>query len=112
MASLHEAHHASLNSSTAWGALLQALMIAVRHARDPGRFKATLGDLVRSCRRTHEAFATHASVMDIAAADAAIAPERLLGGYRDYRRYFDTAVQVGPDADIMARRVQRLGRVR
>lgn len=100
MASSHEAHHAALNASTAWGAMIQAIALAGRDSAEPDRFRATLIGLVDASRRTHEAFATHASVMDVIRADRDACPASLLAGYPGYQTYLDTAAALGPDLDI------------
>lgn len=104
----HEAHHAALNSSTAWGALLQCVAIAARR-RPSSEFPRVLRELVPRCRRTHEAYATHCSVLDVigradpadlptdSAADPATDPAgALLGRYPAYRAHLDAAVALGP----------------
>jgi hypothetical protein len=101
MASGHEAHHAALNASSAWGAVLQALAIAGRKSTGSPQLGQTLVALVNACRRTHEAYATHASVMDTLRADAAATRHDLLAGYPDYQHHFDTAVALGPPIDIL-----------
>lgn len=53
---LHEAHHAALNDSTAWGTALHLL------ARMPEPFHDAFALMLDACRRVHESFATFASV--------------------------------------------------
>lgn len=54
---VHETHHASLNDSTAWGALLHVV------ARiPPGTSAPEYRPLVDACRLVHEAYATFASL--------------------------------------------------
>ena len=53
---LHEAHHAALNDSTAWGTALQVLAALSAPQR------ASFAALLNVCRAPHEAYATFAAV--------------------------------------------------
>ena len=101
MASYHEANHAALNSSTAWGAVLEACAFVQRHTQALASPKV-LGSLVQACRQTHEAFATHTSVIDLGGRTRT-PPDVLLRDYPDYLEYLDLAVAVGPDAPLWSR---------
>jgi hypothetical protein len=101
MASYHEANHAALNSSTAWGAVLEACAFVQRHTQAPASLRV-LSSLVQACRHTHEAFATHTSVIDLGGRTRTT-PDLLLHDYPDYLEYFDLAVAVGPEAPLWSR---------
>jgi hypothetical protein len=90
----HEAMHAALNSTTSWGGLLQVISLWLRHEHNPG-LEQLLADLVSACRRTHEAFATHASVLQVHASSG-LDPVGLLVGYPNYLQHLDQALDVGP----------------
>lgn len=77
LASSHEAHHAALNAITSWGAMLQAVALAARFAVD-AQYGVVLRYLVAVAARTHEAHATHASVMDVLRAGAQLARQSCL----------------------------------
>lgn len=74
---LHEAHHASLNDSTAWGAAVHVLARLGPTRR--ASFLAALG----AARHTHESYATYASVSVALAHD--VSAEAVLAGYPNYR---------------------------
>jgi hypothetical protein len=59
---IHETHHASLNDSTAWGALLHVVARIPADANAPA-----YRPLVDACRLVHEAYATFASLSIIEA---------------------------------------------
>jgi hypothetical protein len=101
MASYHEANHAALNSSTAWGAVLEACAFVQRHTQALAS-PAVLASLVQACRQTHEAFATHTSVIDLGGRTRT-PPDVLLHHYPDYLGYLDLALAVGPDAPVWSR---------
>jgi hypothetical protein len=101
MATYHEANHAALNGSTAWGAVLEACAFVQRHTVAPASSKA-LASLVQACRRTHEAFATHTSVIDLAGRTRT-PPNVLLRNYPDYLEYLELAVAIGPYAPLWSR---------
>jgi len=92
----HETHHASLNSGTAWGALLQATAIAAHLLPDEPQYAETLTELVRRCRRTHEAYATHCSLVSILNADEDSSATGLLAGFPAYHAHLADAVAIGP----------------
>ncbi len=56
LAYIHETHHASLNDSTAWGALLHVV------ARIPPGDGPDYDPLLDACRLIHESYATYASL--------------------------------------------------
>ncbi|MEU8660251.1 hypothetical protein [Actinoplanes philippinensis] len=95
LASSHEAHHAALNASTAWGAVLQAVSLAARATADP-RHQGLLQDLVAVSARTHEAYATHCGVLDVIRAGGAETAEELLAPYPGYDAHLARAVRLGP----------------
>ena len=70
MVFLHEAHHAGLNDSTAWGVALHLF------AALPMPHRACFLPLLNACRLPHEAYATFAS-MNIAASRHAAVPATL-----------------------------------
>ena len=92
----HETHHAALNSGTAWGALLQANAIAAHLLPEEPRYVEALTALVGRCRRTHEAYATHCSLVSILNADEESSVSSLLAGFPAYRTHLNDAVAVGP----------------
>lgn len=95
LASSHEAHHAALNASTAWGAVLQAVSLATRFA--PGsRYQGLLRDLVAVSTRTHEAYATHCSVLDAIRSGGADDADELLAPYPGYDDHLARAMRLGP----------------
>jgi hypothetical protein len=100
MVSGHEAEHAALNSTTIWGALLQAVAIASRLASERARYADTLSVLVERCRRTHEAYATHRSLVGILNADEESTPAGLLAGFPTYRAHLEDAIAIGPGGAI------------
>lgn len=61
---VHETHHASLNDSTAWGALLHVIARLPQDANSPA-----YAPLVDACRLLHESYATYASVSTVEASD-------------------------------------------
>ena len=89
VASLHEAAHAGLNFSTAWGHLLQLLWLL------PARGEA-LGELVRRCVRTHEAYATHVAVIQVSGRGSAPDAGRIVAQYPAYSDHFQEALNLGP----------------
>jgi hypothetical protein len=96
MVSGHEAEHAALNSITVWGALMQAIAIASRLAPERARYAETLLVLVKRCRRTHEAYATHRSLVGILNADEDSTAAGLLAGFPTYQAHLDDAIAIGP----------------
>ena len=75
---VHEVHHGALNDATAWGAALHLL------ARMPGQ-SASFARMLNLCRRTHESFATIASMLLL----ERVHPDvrlRLAETYPDYHR--------------------------
>ncbi len=95
VASSHEAHHAALNASTAWGAVLQAVALAARSARG-SRHQGLLRDLVTVSSRTHEAYATHCGVLDVIRAGGGDDAEELLAPYPGYDTHLARAIRLGP----------------
>ena len=77
LASSHEAHHAALNASTSWGAMLQAVALPQGLPSTP-KYGVVLRYLVAVAARTHEAHATHASVMDVLRAGVQLARQSCL----------------------------------
>ncbi|MFD6969153.1 hypothetical protein [Streptomyces sp. NPDC059949] len=96
--SQHEAEHAALNASSAWGTALLAFHVAHVKTGDPTHL-STLTELVERCRTTHEAFATHASVFMLSSRSE-LTPAELLAGYPEYARFHDLAHQTGPDPEL------------
>jgi hypothetical protein len=93
VASWHEFGHAALNSSTAWGGLLQQLAIAGRLAGDrvpPGG----LGSAVAAARSVHEAYATQVSRSALVGRAEEV--DGFLSGQAGYRRFVRIAERVGP----------------
>jgi hypothetical protein len=93
LTSLHEAAHAGLNYSTAWGRLLHTMWLL------PGRDEI-LKELVDRCFLTHEAFATHTAIMRVIGHGSAPDVEGILTRYPTYDFYFKEALKVGPPAPI------------
>jgi hypothetical protein len=83
---LHEAHHAALNDSTAWGSALHLL------ARLPEPYQCAFTWVLDACRLTQESFATFASVSLLASRgeDAAA----LLEPYPAYAPLHDSVLGV------------------
>jgi hypothetical protein len=73
---LHEAHHASLNDSTAWGAAVHVL------ARLGAASRPSFLAVLEAARQTHESYATYASVSVALAHD--VSAEVVLAGYPNY----------------------------
>lgn len=98
-ASSHEAHHAALNASTAWGAVLQAVSLAARSAPASGH-QGILRDLVAVSTRTHEAYATHCGVLDVIRAGGADDADELLAPYPGYDTHLARAIRLGPGTSL------------
>lgn len=81
---LHEAHHAALNDSTAWGSALHLL------ARLPAPYRCAFTWVLDACRLTQESFATFASVSLLASRgeDAGV----LLEPYPAYAQLHDSVL--------------------
>ena len=95
--SCHEFGHAALNSSTAWGGLIQQLALAERFVA--GELVA-LPAAVAAARQVHEAYATQVSVSALAPQAGAV--ERLLTDQAGYARFSSIARRVGPAGDAAA----------
>jgi hypothetical protein len=87
--SLHEAAHAGLNGSTAWGQLLAAIWSL------PGR-DGVVTALVEACVQTHEAYATHSAVVGLLGRADAPTVADIRARYASYGAHLDNALQVGP----------------
>lgn len=85
----HEALHAVLNDTTAYGMALAGYAVLTRHG-DPGN-EAALRKLVDGCRTAHEAFATFGSIWLVGGGDLG-----LLGGYPAYRGWYRDAADLVP----------------
>lgn len=96
MVSLHELAHAALNGSTAWGQALQAVTLLTRLGKNPERHGAVLDELVRRCRRTHEAHATQFSVAHVLSLRTPPPSAEVLANYPVYQKYLDDALRAGP----------------
>lgn len=98
--SLHEAAHAGLNGSTAWGQLLAAIWSL------PGR-DGVVTVLVEACVQTHEAYATHSAVMGLLGRADAPTVADIRARYPSYGPHLDNALRVGPHGrpDNLARAV-------
>jgi len=90
MVTLHEAMHAALNDTTAWGSLFQAYSVLLRHASEPEKYQRISTDVVRACWRAHEVFATYAGVY---MADRVAGPG-LLNGHSAYQEHYRTAQEL------------------
>ncbi|WP_020133366.1 hypothetical protein [Streptomyces sp. 351MFTsu5.1] len=99
MPTQHEAEHAALNASSAWGTALLAFHVAHLKTGDP-TYLDTLRELVERCRTTHEAYATHASVLGICSRSE-LTPEELLADYPEYVRFHELAQRTGPDPETL-----------
>jgi len=95
MATYHEAGHAGFNASTAWGSIMLT-MAALSTLNGDEHVAGMLAPLVGRCRRTHELFATHSSVLGVGV-PGGLTPEELLGPYPEYREYLRDAESLGPD---------------
>lgn len=93
LAGLHEAAHLSLNGMTAWGVLLQSAALTAAARPDQPDRRVTLKALVERCARTHEAYATQASL-------AAAGPDSSLDAYPEYRAHLRDAMATGPEVLI------------
>ncbi|MEM1300087.1 MAG: hypothetical protein AAGH68_12505 [Pseudomonadota bacterium] len=85
MVSLHELYHSYLNDTTGYGLCL--IMAGALTNHDPGRYGNVLAVLMAGALKTHESFATAASIFGAA---GGWFDETLLDGYPDYARYLNT----------------------
>jgi hypothetical protein len=69
LAVTHEAMHAGLNATTAFGVFLSAYAVL---AHDSPSYSKGLQSLVEKCRRVHEAYATYESVWLVTSGDAKV----------------------------------------
>lgn len=95
LTSQHEAEHSALNASSSWGTALLTCHVAHQKTGDPA-YRHAVRELVRRCRTTHEAFATHTSVFVITSNSETTSAD-LLARYPDYQRYHELAHGAGPD---------------
>lgn len=96
MASYHEFGHAALNSTTAWGSLLQHLDIAHSLTGDPA-IAGVLNAAVAASRHAHEVSATQVSISVFGS--SAAGAERLLAAQPGYARFLTMAKKLGPGSD-------------
>lgn len=83
---LHEAHHAGLNDSTAWGTALHIL------ARLPEPARRNYADYLDACRVLHESYATYASVSLAETRHPDV--EQLFDSYATYRPLYEAFVSL------------------
>lgn len=86
---LHEAHHGALNDSTAWGTALHVV------ARLGPSHNRCFADLLDVARRTHESYATFASVSITMARH--VGAETVLGEYQSYAGLYRSTSRFAAD---------------
>jgi len=96
LVTVHEALHAALNDTTAFGVLVAACAVLGQVAG--GEHEAALKRLVGQCRGVHEAFATFQSLWLVVAGDMSY-----LSGYPRYRHWYKDASDLVPIPDHMRR---------
>jgi hypothetical protein len=101
LVTVHEALHAVLNDTTAFGALLAACAVLAKVVGGP--YKLALKTLVEQCRGVHEAFATFQSLWLVVAGDTSY-----LSGYPRYLRWYKDASELVPVPDHMRRKEMML----
>ncbi|MFI5842596.1 hypothetical protein ACIA8K_23095 [Catenuloplanes sp. NPDC051500] len=89
LVTVHEALHAVLNDTTAYGMALAGYALLSRHAGD--EYRQALRRLVDGGREIHEAFATFGSIWLVGGGDL-----DLLRGYRDYQSWYRNASDLVP----------------
>jgi hypothetical protein len=89
LVTVHEALHAVLNDTTAYGMALAAYAVLSRHTEDA--YTQGLGRLVAGAREIHEAFATFGSIWLVGGGDLG-----LLRGYPDYQSWYRNASDLIP----------------
>ena len=101
LVTVHEALHAALNDTTAFGVLLAACAVLGQVAGD--EYEAALRRLVGQCRGVHEAFATFQSLWLVVAGDMSY-----LSGYPRYQRWYQDASDLVPIPDHTRRKEMML----
>ena len=101
LVTVHEALHAALNDTTAFGALVAACAVLGQVAG--GEYEAALKRLVGQCRGVHEAFATFESLWLVVAGDMSY-----LSGYPRYQRWYKDASDLVPIPDHVRRKEMML----
>jgi hypothetical protein len=101
LVTVHEALHASLNDTTAFGILLAVCAVLARTER--AGYQGTLERLVGSCRIVHESFATYTSLWLVVGGDSAF-----LDGYPWYQRWYKDASDLVPVPDHLRRKEMML----
>jgi hypothetical protein len=101
LVTVHEALHAALNDTTAFGVLLAAC--AALEQAGGGAPEGVLKRLVGQCRGVHEAFATFESLWLVADGDVSY-----LSGYPRYQRWYKDASDLVPLPDHMRRKEMML----
>jgi hypothetical protein len=101
LVTVHEALHASLNDTTAFGILLAACAVLAR--TEDGGYQGALERLVGYCRTVHESFATFTSLWLVADGDGAF-----LQGYPRYQRWYKDASDLVRIPDHLRRKEMML----
>ena len=101
LVTVHEALHAALNDTTAFGVLMAACAVLGQSAG--GQHELTLKALVGQCRGVHEAFATYQSLWLVVAGDMSC-----LSGYPQYLRWYKDASDLIPLPDHTRRKEMML----
>jgi hypothetical protein len=101
LVTVHEALHAALNDTTAFGVLLAVCAVLGQVAGD--EYEAALRRLVGQCRGVHEAFATFQSLWLVVAGDMSY-----LSGYPRYKRSYQDASDLVPIPDHTRRKEMML----
>jgi hypothetical protein len=101
LVTVHEALHAALNDTTAYGVLLAACSALVQTERSS--YEQELARLVGQCRGVHEAFATFQSLWLVVAGDLSY-----LDGYPRYQRWYRDARDLVPLPDSSRRKEMML----
>ncbi len=101
LVTVHEALHAALNDTTAFGVLMAACAVLGQVAG--GRHEPALKALVGQCRGVHEAFATFQSLWLAVEGDVSY-----LSGYRRYLRWYQDASDLIPLPDHLRRKEMML----
>ena len=101
LVTVHEALHAALNDTTAFGVLMAACAVLGQSAGD--QHELALKALVGQCRGVHEAFATYQSLWFVVAGDMSY-----LSGYPQYLRWYKDASDLIPLPDHARRKEMML----
>jgi len=101
LVTVHEALHAALNDTTAFGVLMAACAVLAQVAG--GQHEPALKRLVGQCRGVHEAFATFQSLWLVVAGDMSY-----LSSYPRYLRWYQDASDLVPLPDHMRRKEMML----